>query len=945
MASQLKIGITAQDEGFSAAMNNATKAASKTADVIDKVKTGSLNARQAYSQLNKATQQLTLAYNAMSKEMQQSDIGKQLAAQLAEAKQQTADMYDFMGDFRQEIANMASDTAAIDQVVGVFQGLNAVVQVGTGIMAEFGASEEETQQIQQKLMALINIGNGLQTIQNLLQKQSVLWQLKKNIATKAATVAEVYNNSVTKGGTVIQTAWNVAKAVAKALLGDFSGLLLVGATAFTVYEASTIGSTEATEDETDAKTKQKKAHEAMIELIDSENDSLADNVAKYHQSATELNGYIALVQNFKGTATQQKKLLDEINDKYGAQIGYVHSLAEAQRALTQVGKIYIAYLNAQSRAQALTQYDADLYVKKFKGEITDDFYNQEHNRVTSQLQSELKDVVTLGAAMDSKTKELGLSTTKSITKHASTVKKTAKKTTSDYIKSISDQLSKAKFGSNVYNNLTAKLLGKTGNTSQYFKIIGDDLEKRLSEPNLTAGLRNNIRAALVENIKKELTLMLSNLDISNADEFVSKISKLFDLGAGQGISNALNEGYRKAQNIINAKDQQKADFEAGVDKSEVTKIQHQIDKIQAQLDNNVDENGVELPLTLRWNKEEQIRQLRQAKRDILGNADSSIVINATKPRDKTFDYKKSRRDIISEQLEDLQKQAEYLKPIADNDEILYTSETMNEAKTNLADITNQIVELKKEAKLEEIKDDIKEYADNLKDIKFETIRTGISDFQELGDMVLNFGDSIDKCKNAWEAFWLVFNDILKVFDMVNNIISLINNWQNAVTLLTGAQATLNAVEAADAGAKAVETGQEIAANKMLTATYSELAASKYMAAHAAIPFLGYGLGAGFVAKALATIKAAGVVGVFANGGIVEGPFSNGDRMLARVNGGEMILNNRQQSHLFNLLDSGIDKPLSNSGRVDFKLSGSNLYGCLKNYGKSKSLTGKNIGIK
>ena len=181
--------------------------------------------------------------------------------------------------------------------------------------------------------------------------------------------------------------------------------------------------------------------------------------------------------------------------------------------------------------------------------------------------------------------------------------------------------------------------------------------------------------------------------------------------------------------------------------------------------------------------------------------------------------------------------------------------------------------------------------------------------------------------------------------MVNNIISLINNWQNAITLLTGAQATLNAVEAADTGAKLVETGPEIAANKMLTATYSELAASKYMAAHAAVPFLGYGLGAGFVAKALATIKAAGVVGVFANGGIVDGPFSNGDRMLARVNGGEMILNNRQQSHLFNLLDSGIDKPLSNNGRVDFKLSGSNLYGCLKNYGKSKSLTGKNIGIK
>ena len=244
MASQLKIGITAQDEGFSAAMNNATKAASKTADVIDKVKTGSLNARQAYSQLNKATQQLALAYNAMSKEMQQSDIGQQLAAQLNAAKQQTAEMYDFMGDFRAEISNMASDTKSLDQMVGVFQGVNAVVQVGAGLMTQFGVAEDQVNRVQQTMMSLLNIANGLQTIQNLLQEQSVLTLMKKEVAIKINNVRQALNTSLTRKDTAAQTAWNVTKAVGKALLGDFTGLLLVGAAAYTTYALCASDATE-----------------------------------------------------------------------------------------------------------------------------------------------------------------------------------------------------------------------------------------------------------------------------------------------------------------------------------------------------------------------------------------------------------------------------------------------------------------------------------------------------------------------------------------------------------------------------------------------------------------------------------------------------------------------------------------------------------------------------
>lgn len=50
--------------------------------------------------------------------------------------------------------------------------------------------------------------------------------------------------------------------------------------------------------------------------------------------------------------------------------------------------------------------------------------------------------------------------------------------------------------------------------------------------------------------------------------------------------------------------------------------------------------------------------------------------------------------------------------------------------------------------------------------------------------------------------------------------------------------------------------------------------------------------------------AAAAIPKFAGGGIVTGGPSSGDKILARVNAGEMILNARQQSNLFEAINSG-----------------------------------------
>jgi hypothetical protein len=81
-----------------------------------------------------------------------------------------------------------------------------------------------------------------------------------------------------------------------------------------------------------------------------------------------------------------------------------------------------------------------------------------------------------------------------------------------------------------------------------------------------------------------------------------------------------------------------------------------------------------------------------------------------------------------------------------------------------------------------------------------------------------------------------------------------------------------------------------------------------------------------VVAALATMKK------FAHGGIVGGNSTHGDRNLARVNSGEMILNKAQQGTLWGLLNG----KGSVGGNVEFKIRGADLVGTINNYSKKIS---------
>jgi len=96
-----------------------------------------------------------------------------------------------------------------------------------------------------------------------------------------------------------------------------------------------------------------------------------------------------------------------------------------------------------------------------------------------------------------------------------------------------------------------------------------------------------------------------------------------------------------------------------------------------------------------------------------------------------------------------------------------------------------------------------------------------------------------------------------------------------------------------------------------------------------------GAGVGFPYNIVAiAVGVAAVIGAlsnmmkFENGGIVGGNSFVGDKILARVNSGELILNGNQQHSLYNMMNDG-----NSGGQVEFEIRGDKLYGVLNNYTK------------
>lgn len=204
----------------------------------------------------------------------------------------------------------------------------------------------------------------------------------------------------------------------------------------------------------------------------------------------------------------------------------------------------------------------------------------------------------------------------------------------------------------------------------------------------------------------------------------------------------------------------------------------------------------------------------------------------------------------------------------------------------------------------------------------------------------NLTNAIEEGANAWE----VFMGILQTF---NSILGAVGDTMKAITtiqeILGVTTQETSAIQSAATAEDTANTSIEVVNSTTKTAAKSGEAVAGATASGAKMPFP-YNLIA-IAAGIAAVVGALSLIGSFADGGIIQGSSTIGDHNLARVNGGEMILNTRQQNNLFRAIN---ENRLGSNGSVvggTIKIKGSDLYVALKNYGSTKSKVGKNIGIR
>ena len=322
-------------------------ACKKYNDTMAKGSTGNL--RKELRATLQAAASLENEYRKLSAAEKSSAQGQELRAKIDELIQRGGQLKDTMGDVNSAITRVASDTAQIDAAVGALGALNAVAQVGVGVFSMLGVEEGKLEQVQKDLMAVIAIGNGLQTIQNALQKESALMMWANAVKTSVLTAA-------TKGDTIIQTAWNVAKAVGKALLGDFTGLLIVGAGALATYSIATSGSSEELDENSKSAENAKKKNEEFYK-------SVADGCAKNIASLVRLT---AEWKNLR-TAQQKNEFLQKNRKEIEKFTGATNDLAKAFDGLVKnSGKIVDALIQigVANAYAALIEEEAGNYVRK-----------------------------------------------------------------------------------------------------------------------------------------------------------------------------------------------------------------------------------------------------------------------------------------------------------------------------------------------------------------------------------------------------------------------------------------------------------------------------------------------------------------------------------------------------------------------------------------------------
>ena len=213
-------------------------------------------------------------------------------------------------------------------------------------------------------------------------------------------------------------------------------------------------------------------------------------------------------------------------------------------------------------------------------------------------------------------------------------------------------------------------------------------------------------------------------------------------------------------------------------------------------------------------------------------------------------------------------------------------------------------------------------------VTFEEVSGGVSDviggLNSVYGAATGIGEAFEKLKDDSASAWEKVGAGIQILSALAQMMQTVSG---AIDMVGAARAAASAADTAATQVETMNAQQKVAAN-------TAVAASGAASSVASIPWVGPVLAAAAVASMLALMK---TLPKMSTGGVFGGN-AHGDMNLARVNGGEMILNKSQQARLFNILDGKAGIGGGRNNEIVFKIDGTTLKGVMRNIdGKQKPI--------
>ena len=381
-----------------------------------------------------------------------------------------------------------------------------------------------------------------------------------------------------------------------------------------------------------------------------------------------------------------------------------------------------------------------------------------------------------------------------------------------------------------------------------------------------------------------------------------------DKPAPQGSLEWYDEAIRKCDNYIKTatdataiqqKLQEKAALQAqrkalaiklGIEQPDKADTTDALDKLKAQLAAAQADSAQAPNIAAKVRAEAKVSELQsQIDAETARRLRLTAIVNPQQAAQQAAEQRRTDYQGASQKMSTIQ--ADFDNGLINKDEALRQVDELN------ASIKAKLGEGVKPFKLEV---DTGQAQKQIKDFK-STVQNAWSSLSGGVDAVMNLTDTLKGNGSAWEKMSAVINTTFSIMNAVSGVMEFIN-------MLTKGHTAATATDTATTEAHTAVTATDTSVTNTDTSAKAGNALAGAAKGGASLPFpaniAAIAAGVAAVVAVIAMISSL----AFEHGGIVPGTSLTGDRVTARVNSGEMIINRRQQLNLWRLANTRIAPP-------------------------------------